>query len=678
MKLYIPLLAAALLASFSGLKAETNGMAEFLKTKHGFFVHYVWGGDQKKSLTVGRDGKPLPTFDEFANAFDAPGFANDLSRWGVEYVILTAWHYNINPLFPSETMKKWGMENHTCKRDVLRDVINACKAKGIKVMLYTHPRDGHDLNPEDQAKTGWGGPNNTDPDWAKFDRKKWNDFTNELYQELITRYGDDIIGIFSDEGSAAGDSWRVVDYPRLRRTVKSLQPDLLMEQNWYGTTYSLDVGCKEYAHWGEFANRDGNAWPAWRMPVGTIFVPSWFATKPAGENAVYFKAEDMFRYTVLQAGANHEGGGTQWAAGNYPGGGWETGVAETMDRIAGWMKPIAPSIKHTHASVSWPTAQGTRIPDLKWGGVATRATDDSVEYIHILTPPTGGARSVQLPPPADGRKFAKAVLLSNKKSAGLVQDAQGVKLTLPEGESWNPLHTVFALKVADDSPLPNIALWKAFRGSSFPDPGPNGGSAWAFAAVDGDPSTAWKSRPDGQSEGNAPLPPDRTPSGLIDLGQPAKLSHIEVLGAVGSDVVLEVSPAPDFAGAKPLPVPTNGPSPQPEILKATYGIDGQEADVTAIVRERLKSGATSVTADNVLAGGDPAPNKPKRLRVEMKTGGQTHIREASEHAVLELVSPPLAKIKLPADTRARYIRIRRAQPGDPLVVHELRAFGKFE
>jgi len=179
---------AALLIPLSGLKAETNGMAEFLKSKHGFFVHYVWGGSPAKPFTIDREGKRPATFDEFARAFDAKGFADDLSRWGVEYVILTAWHYNINPLFPSETMKKWGLEKHTCKRDVLRDVITACKAKGIKVMFYTHPRDGHDLSPEDQARTGWGAPNGTDPDWSKFDRKKWNDFTNELYQELITRY----------------------------------------------------------------------------------------------------------------------------------------------------------------------------------------------------------------------------------------------------------------------------------------------------------------------------------------------------------------------------------------------------------------------------------------------------------------------------------------------------------
>ena len=62
----------------------------------------------------------------------------------------------------------------------------------------------------------------------------------------------------------------------------------------------------------------------------------------------------------------------------------------------------------------------------------------------------------------------------------------------------------------------------------------------------------------------------------------------------------------------------------------------------------------------------------------MKTGDQTTIREVAENAMLELATPPLAKVDLPADTRAQYIRIRRAAPGDPLVVNELRAFGKFE
>ena len=47
----LPLLLSSLLLSASALHAETNGMTEFLKTKYGFFVHYVWGGDQNKPFT---------------------------------------------------------------------------------------------------------------------------------------------------------------------------------------------------------------------------------------------------------------------------------------------------------------------------------------------------------------------------------------------------------------------------------------------------------------------------------------------------------------------------------------------------------------------------------------------------------------------------------------------------
>jgi hypothetical protein len=676
MKQALPLIASCLALLCPPASGATDGTTDFLKSKYGFFVHYVWGGSPDKRFTIDKDGKVPGTFDEFANAFDVEDFADDLSRWGVEYVILTAWHYNINPLFPSETMKKWGLEQHRCERDVLGEVIRACKAKGIAVMLYTHPRDGHDLNQEDQTKTGWGGPNGTNPDWARFDRKKWNDFTNDLYRELIERYGKDIIGIFSDEGSAAGDSWKVVDYPRLRHTVKSLQPDLMMEQNWYGTTYSLDVGCKEYAHWGEFANRDGNAWPAWRMPVGTIFTPAWWASKPARESAVYFKAEDMFRYSILQAGANHEGGGIQWAAGNYAGGGWETGVEETMDRMAGWLKSVASSIKNTYASVSWPTPQGTRIPDLAWGGVATRATDDRIEYIHILTPPADGSRAVHLPAPVDGRKFDQAILLSSKAAAGLEQTEDGVKLTLPEGATWNPLHTVFALKVAEDSPLQNIALWKAFRGSSFPDPGPEGGSAWAFAAVDGDTATAWRSRHK-TLEGNEPLPPDKTPVGRIDLGQMAAISRIEVLGEPGRDAVVELSETAGFENVKSFPVTGDAEAGAVELLKATYGVDGAEVDVTAALREKMNAGTAGVVVGNALSGSDPAQGQVKRLRVEIKTSEGVETRDIPENASFEISPPTLVKFECVEGTRARYVRIRRTLAGDPMVIHEFRVFGKF-
>lgn len=659
------------------VRAAPQGMTDFLTTKYGFFVHFVWGGKQGTQFTRDREGRQPATFDEFADSFDVKGFAGDLDRWGVEYVILTAWHYNINPLFPSATMKKWGMERHACRRDVLREVINACKAKGINVMFYTHPRDGHDLELPDQIKTGWGGPNGTDPKWDAFDRRKWNDFTNELYGELMDRYGNDIIGIYSDEGSGAGDSYRVVDYPRLRQTVKGRQPALVMVQNFYGTTYSLDIGGKEYHHWGEFEQRDANAWPAYRMPVASCFATTWWSAEPAGRNTVVFTPEDMFRYTVLQAGANHEGGGMQWAAGNYAGGGWETGVDETMTKLAGYIKPVAASIKHTYASTSWQTAPGTKLPSLTWG-VATRSTDDKIEYLHILKPPAGGSSNLTIPPPADGKRFAKAVLLSNRKAVALKQTESGVALALPAGEAWDKLDTVIALQVAADSPPTNVAQWKAFTASSFPDPSPARTSAYAFHAVDGDAGTAWTSRADGATEGNASVPPDPRPWCRVDLGKECTLARVEVVGPIGAGVALQVSHADDFAAARTLATSTEVKSGVLEITKATYGKGDRQADVTAKLRAAASNGNLTIKSENALSGGDPAPDVPKELRVEYMLDGVAKSAVVAENGMLEIGRGTSWSVAVPAGTSARFIRLARTKDGPPLQVNELRVFGKYE
>ena len=433
-----------------GLRGEGNGMAEFKAMKYGFFVHYAWDGHG--GLTRDKNGQSLKSLDALADAFDVERFANELSAWQVEYVVFTAWHANINPLFPSETMKKWGLQDHYCKRDLLGEIIRALKAKGIKVLLYTHPRDGHDLSVADEQKTGWGaGPKSSgNPKWETFDFKKWNDFMNDLYGELVDRYGDQIAGLYLDEGSAAGDSYRVVDYPRLRQTIKAKHPNLLMVQNYYGTVYSCDIGDMEYHHWREFQNRDGGFWPAFRKPVTSCFATTWWGIRPAGTNTVVFSAEDMFRYTVLQAGVNTDGGGVQWAAGPYAGGGWETGVDDTMLKVASFIKPIAVSIKNVHASAAFPTREEATLHSTNWGvtsvawGVATDAVDGSATYLHVLTPPKG--KTLRLGMPTNSAAFISASDLITGKAVGLQSDAAGYLVTLPEDLSWDPLDTVIRLQ----------------------------------------------------------------------------------------------------------------------------------------------------------------------------------------------------------------------------------------
>ena len=430
-------------------------MNSYQPMKYGLFVHYVPGG------AMYPDGKRCNDLNELANVFDAQAFADDLAKMKVEYLIFTAWHANMNLLYPSEKMNYW-RPGHSANRDMIGNLTRAVKAKGIKVYYYTHPRDGHDFrNDQEKEATGWGaGKNLTEgwnPNWANFNFAKWNNFINDIYGEFADRYGNEIDGIWIDEGSPAGDSYRVVDYERLRKTIKTRNPNLTIINNFYGTTYACDLGMKEYGPgWGEFAQSDGKKWPAYTIPVGACFAGNWSATSPLGKNDVQFSASDMFRYTVLEAGANTVGGGVAWATGPYAGKGWGTGVLDTLIKVGKLIEPIASSIKQTLPSTSYPTISGKTINDLSWG-VATRSLDNKLEYIHVLKAPKG--KMLILPVPEDGKLFGSATLLRNGKNVVLKQTGEEVELSLPEDEEWDVYDTVIKLTISGTVPAKSSYVW---------------------------------------------------------------------------------------------------------------------------------------------------------------------------------------------------------------------------
>ena len=132
----------------------------FKTLKYGIFSHYVWA---RSWGTPDIYGVAPTSADDVANKFNAVQYANDVAQAGAQYVVFTAWHANLSPLWPSPTMEKYGWGS-TCptSRDVISDMIDAVKAKGLRVFLYTHPY---------QPLTG--------------DMTLHNNWMNELYAETL-------------------------------------------------------------------------------------------------------------------------------------------------------------------------------------------------------------------------------------------------------------------------------------------------------------------------------------------------------------------------------------------------------------------------------------------------------------------------------------------------------------
>jgi autotransporter-associated beta strand protein len=313
------------------------------RMKYGQFTHYIYFG-------VMPDGSSFDNVDFAANNFNAPKFADDLASMGVEYVIFTAWHANFVPMFNSAAVvRSLGFQRNS-SRDVVGDMIAAVRPKGIRVILYAHPNQ-----PVIYNYTGH------------------NDMLSDCYGEMMDRYGDQIDGFWLDENDPGGNQDGSVDYPRLERTIRRRNPDVLLIQNFYGNIYSCDLGTSEWGPGG--ANFSADIGWASVMSAARPMAPNWSVSVSTNSYAARASAEGMFRATVLAAGSCTQGGGIGWAAGPYPGGLWEQGVLEAMQGVGALMAPVAVSITNTYPSRSWPVFGGF-MANIN-GAVATRSPDDA-------------------------------------------------------------------------------------------------------------------------------------------------------------------------------------------------------------------------------------------------------------------------------------------------------------
>ena len=442
-------------------RATTPGdIGHFLDDKYGLFVHYVWPGERNIGHITGAmnpDGTKMQTIDQMIEEFDAEQFAKDCEAMGMQYVIFTVWHYGMNPVYPSEVYKDWrtyedgDIPTDDGQHDLIDKVYQALSEKGIGLYLYTHPYDLHDFYEEDKERFDY--KYNGD---LTFDYDAWNDYVNAQYGEMCERYQGKIKGMFVDEGLANPANNLAVDYPRLRDTVKSVDPSLVMFQNEYHGPYSCDTSMWELPtawHGGQYDQLD--TWQVNSIPIGTSigninYGYGWWAQKTRGEGTEGLEtAENAYIYTVLEAGANTEGGGIAWAAGPYAGkdedGMWEDGVKDRLVQLGNYIRPVEESIKNTRPSKSFVTSPYATFGSVTWGA-ATESADGKTTYIHVLKPPAD-SKTLNLGVPADGKGFADGRLLVGGKEVTVSQDAGGVSVTIPDDAEWDALDTVIVLSV---------------------------------------------------------------------------------------------------------------------------------------------------------------------------------------------------------------------------------------
>ena len=420
-------IAAMVLALTSRLPAAEPNPADlrpnavtFRQMRYGIFIHNVYG------LTGWPDGRKSATLDQFANAFNARGFADEMASIGVEYVFFTAWHKSMYLLGPNKALEKW-LPGHTAKRDLVGEIADALQAKGIKLVIYAHPNDGHDLTAAEQARIGYA---NRGAD----KNRVLNQFINEVYSELSERYGrkPNVLGYWWDNWWANGGC---IDVPRLRKTVLAKFPGAIILSNMYDANF-IDF----------FSIEGGGPPPVDRMSPQkdnlTFYVMGdWWN---AGGGRISFTPEEMYRFQLLNVGTGAPGGmcwaaspladGTTWSRDQQP-----LRVLQTLGKL---IAPVRPTMCGVLPSRNWRLAPNTLWADAP-AFVAGRSPANDKEYIHVMKAPEGGF--IDLPAPTE--TFASARLYLNKHPVTIARQDDGLRLTLPTGDKWDALDTVIELTI---------------------------------------------------------------------------------------------------------------------------------------------------------------------------------------------------------------------------------------
>lgn len=185
--------------SSAQLAWQRDELAMFLHFGVNTFTDREWG-----------DGSEDPVIFN-PTQLDARQWARTAREAGFGTLILTAKHHDGFCLWPTKTTDHSVAQSawRNGQGDVVRELVDACRAEGLKAGVYLSPWDRHEPRYGDSAR--------------------YNDFYCEQLTELLTRYGV-VSEVWFDGANGEGPNGRkqVYDWPRVWNLVRRYQPNAVI------------------------------------------------------------------------------------------------------------------------------------------------------------------------------------------------------------------------------------------------------------------------------------------------------------------------------------------------------------------------------------------------------------------------------------------------------------------
>lgn len=469
--------------------AKPEAISAWQDMRFGMFIH--WGPVSLTGHEIGWSRGNRVQIEEYDALykkfnpvkFNADEWVNIAKAAGMKYIVLTTKHHDGFCLWDSK-LTDYNIMNTPFKRDVVRELVEACKKQGIKFGAYYSTCDWYDPNWPSTSPAG-------SVMREKFDMDAYEKYLQGQIAELITNYGP-IVTIWNDI-----PSWNGVDYGKRGaatiRMVRKLQPDILINDRTgdggdYSTPEQMIGGFNHTRPWESC------------MTVSAHDAWAW-----GGDNDGVKDLTTCLMFLIRAAGGD---GNMLLNVGPTPEGEIAPEQANRIKEMGDWLKTNGESIYGTRGGPWKPTHQL----------VSTRKENTIYLHVHQFDD-----ESVRLP--ALPKKILSARVLSGGEVA--MQQIDGIVTFKVAKSDQQPINTIIKLEL--DSSAMEISPLNALIGLIKPEMKITSSNTYQnlsefsdSKAIDDDGDTRWA-----------------TDSGTkqawleVDLGKPTEFSRVNIQESLG-------------------------------------------------------------------------------------------------------------------------------------------------